>query len=200
MNLFKELKCCITGKLLSKNDNIVCFPIFLDEPKTAKEQVEKYLTDPVFQKISDCNEGYALRSAFGRWELHDTVMTKAIDSLIRQAHYPPYRILSYQDDNYLLQTVNTENRVVMYFLHHLLTIDCTQNEWMIFCKKIEDFKDEVSLQGREHLIKFFFKDDDLIIVKRWINVNYENMPYEEVKLSLTEWGNFKSIISLHFLG
>jgi hypothetical protein len=180
-----SLNCCLTEKPLSQNDNIVCFPMFLDEPTSAKEQVERYLTDPVFQEIYNCNEGCALRSAFNTWELRDIILTKARESWVSLAQGPrEVARIGVVTDDYLIYLIHAGNLLRAQLFGHILSLDYPKSAWSDFCKCKWEIGDTVTLTWGNRIASFTRLDDTVEIHQSW---KWEDSPYERVELTLEKW-------------
>lgn len=104
--------CALTGKLLEKEDYIACFPHFINDA-----------SDPLWLYSDNC----MLREAFEAWERRDEFLAQWADFEHSYVSRFVQRLLDSED--YLIEWVAIEKRVVIIFLKRGFTIGFKGKDW-----------------------------------------------------------------------
>lgn len=190
----QPLKCCITKRVLTSDDNIVCFPMFVNEPhvfpRTTPKDLQVFYNDPVVM----CNESCALRSAFDEWEFKEMIVQKVKETWITTSPSPPYRNVLWKDDNYLIIHLPMDsNRIKVFFLKKVFILSCSQSQWNTFCDQVQSKQKNISLKLPNGLIRFIQSTDHITIFQKPLG-NQINSPHQSIDLTIKEGREFKSIM------
>ena len=187
-------RCCITGKALTRNDNIVCFPMFVNEPHVFPRILSKDLRAFYDDPVVTCNENCALRSAFNEWEFKEMIAKKVRETWIATAPRPPYRNVLWEDDDYLvLHLLSDSNRVKIFFLKEIFVLSGRRSRWVTFCEQAKNEEISILLTHSKTSTRFTQVTDHVSILKRPIGKQADN-PYQCIEITLEEWEKLKMIV------
>jgi hypothetical protein len=189
MLVLEKLKCCITFKKLTVDDNMVRFPLF--------SRIEK----PDWQNpIMLCEEACALRDVFEKWAFKEEVIAECKYTWLEVVHENEYYEVLWEDEDYAIARVDSpgyEGYIVVYFLRHVLILHLPESNWRPVCESEDNLAEPLTLRSPTDHITVRQIEDKIEIRQRWYVHLYDDLPFEQIELSWPEWQKLKLILCKH---
>jgi hypothetical protein len=187
MMVLENIKCCITFKKLTVDDNMVQFPLFLG--------IERDWHNPVMM----CEEACALRAAFDEWAFKEEAIAECKYTWLKMVHDKKYYELLWEDEDYAVARSYSDSYIVVYFLRHILKLFLPEPNWRPVCESGDNLAEPIILRSPTDHITVRQQGDKIEIKQRWYVHLYDDLPFEQIQLSLPEWQKLRSILCKHII-
>ena len=160
---------------MSPSDDVIIFPYFYSQPG-----------EPEFAYC----ENVALRSEFEVWHLRDKITKKVRDFWIQEYHQATSFSILAENENYLIARSLIENRVLLFFLNHVFSIEFTRDIWKRFKDLILTSKEENINTIVEHTLSWSVDH-----TKSRVSVQTKTIRRDSIILSIAEWLSLQEVLS-----
>jgi hypothetical protein len=191
MMVLENIKCCITFQKITVDDNIVRLPLFW--------RIEK----PDWKNpIMLCEEACALREAFAEWAVKEEAIAECKYTWLEMVHDKEYYELLWEDEDYAVARAHSggySGYIVVYFLRHILMLFLPESNWRPVCESGDRLAEPITLRSPTDHITVRQIEDKIEIRQRWYVHLYDDLPFEQIELSLPEWQKLKLILCKHIV-
>jgi hypothetical protein len=165
--------CTLTGRVLQEEDYFVCFPHFISDED-----------DPLWRYSDSC----MLREAFEDWEHREEFLARWAD--FRRSYVSRFTRRLLDSNNYLVNWVVLEKRVVIMFLKHGFTIGFRGRDWSSVREAFFDTHQEEAIWDNPDGIVRFKK---IVSGEVQIEILPHSLdgfaPHDRILISLAEWNS-----------
>ncbi len=168
--------CAISGKIITGEDNFLCFPPFPHEPH-----------DPT----AVCDDACVLRDEFEKWEFRSDTIKKMKEFWSLDYHSRETFTVVFEDDDYLLVRSKAEHKAQFLFLQHMFLMDIPRTAWRTFCTMLLNDIEVAEFSPYSNTTLCFRKETH----KTEICFHSQTGWRDRIKLSQSEWSHFLSILA-----
>lgn len=167
--------CAISRKSIQASDDVVSFPYF-----------ESYPGEPEFV----CCENIALRSEFERWRLRDRVIEKVRDFWTRWYRESKFFSILAENESFLIAKSTIENRVLLFFLNHVFSVEFTEDTWRKFSNQILTVE-KGNIIANERMVLYW----DMNITKGTLTLHTSDDWRDSIIIRMTEWRSLQKLLT-----
>jgi|GEM_PF-6579848 len=168
-------KCAISNKETKIDDDVVTFPYFDAKPGDAE---------------FICCEDIALRSEFEKWYLKERVVEKVRNFWTQQYHRARSFLILAENENFLIAKSKVENKVLLFFLNHVFSIEFTKDTWKTFGNLI--LTAEIGDIKTNKQNSLYWNVDD---AKGNLFLQVKSIRKDSITIPMAEWQNLQDLLS-----